>query len=287
MKKHVLSFSILVIGILTLSCQGEKRAQTLDLGSQTPGGPTNVSSVEGVENGSPLYFKLGIAWESDTTSNYTTVKTCYLAAGSVSGTHPTCTITVPELQLYYSKLNFKVGTLDTVNCPFVAFQPYYYLRSVNDIVNDWDPDGTTVTCSTEKFDPSCYGGAAPALMSDFGTNFGYYFQSSIGNEANYKLESSNQKRQLGFWPTNLMVTNDIADETAGSASGAGTKTWSQKVTAADAATARPGETYWQDYVVACKDIWGATTHSITITISDDNTENTSGGAVDHYYDWVY
>lgn len=275
------------VAVCGWGCSGEKKAALVTLPSTDPTMPTVVGQVEGVAPLSPLYFQLGIAWETDTSGRYSVVKSCSIAPGSVMGATPqNCTVTVPELKLYYSKLNFKVGTLDPVNCPFVSFTPYYYLRSVVNMVNDWEEVSTSVTCSSTKYAKSCFGGAGPAMLEDFGKSFGRYFQSAIGNETNYKLDSSNTVRQLGYWATNLMVTNDIGDPDAGNETTSPAKaSWQEKVTAVTAGTARPLETYWQDYTVQCRDLWGASTYSIVIKISDENTESSTTGTIDHFLDW--
>lgn len=288
MRKIFLIFGVVFV-VAGLGCAGEKKAALYIppiSGNASQPSETNVDEVPGVSGGSVLYFKLGVAWESgesDVSESYTYVKTCSLPPASIAGSSQTCTVTVPELQLYYSNLQFKVGTLDRVACPFVSFTPYYYVRSRQEMVNSWD-DKTKVSCDADPYAATCFGGAGPVMISDFKNDRGRYFVSATTNEGNYPLPSSNKTRQLGPLNTNIMVTNDISVPTAGQES-----------------TIQPGDAYpvanqfekvtgagtWQDYVVACKDMWGATTHSITIKISDRNTESSTGGPVDHFADWPF
>lgn len=279
----ILSVVFVVAG---LGCSGEKKAKLYipDTASISQPSETNVEEVAGVENSSVLYFKLGIAWESDESEVYSYIKTCALPPAAIAGSSQTCSLAIPELQLYYSKLQFKVGTLDRAACPFVSFTPYYYIRSTQEIVNTWDGQ-TSITCNTTPYAAGCVGGAGPAMLSNFGEQTGYYFVSAVSNEGNYPLESPNKKRQLGPTNTNLMVTNDIANPTAGQISSAPLPGGAYP--AADAFEKVTGAGTWQDYTVDCKDMWGATTHRITIKISDQNTATSTGGSVDHFADWPF
>lgn len=277
----------MVFVIAGLGCSSEKKAALyipkLSDGEGSEGSQTDVDVVPGVSSGSVLYFKLGMLWEQDSATEYAYApdRICSFAPGAPSGVQ-VCNIEIAELQLYYSKLEFKMGTLDRAACPYVQFTPYYYQRSDQSISNSWVTPVSEIKCGDTPFASSCYGGAGPVMFSDFATSPGRYIATALGNEASYELKSSNSVRLYGPVNTNLMVTNDIVDTATGQVS---TPTVGPPAIPAIANIFEQVPGSWQDYTVECKDIYGATTHSIVIKISDKNTADSAGGAVDHFTDW--
>lgn len=281
MKKHVLIYGVLLAGLFALGCSEGKKAATLDIGSTDPDAPTIVVDVDGVPYGALLYFKVGLAWEYESVSNYTFSSPCYVPAGSALGTRVPCTLTFPEAKLFYSHVKFRVGSLEATSCSRLVFQPYYFQRSNIMVADAWDPDVVQAECSknpTNPADQKCWGGAAPILMKEqWPKNKSKYFVPTVGNQMDYIVESSNSTRQLGYG-VNWTITNDLTDTS-------GRATTPTPPLTIIGRTDRIGGT-WVDYQVRCEDLWGELQYAIDIVISDENTLNSVNGTVeDTFTDW--
>lgn len=231
---------------------------------------TNI--VDGVAEGSPLYLRLGIQWEGDDEKKFTTFAGCYLDKDASPPSYASCKVTIPEGQLYYSNLNFKIGTFKPESCPILSFAPYYYQRSNS---NAYVPPGATdpIDCSQPRAlnDAKCYGGAAPTIMgSDFPQGTGYYFLSTQATESSFKLASENKTQWYGGLDVNYLATNDLI---AGRGS-----------TVVGGANERVGGT-WQDYHITCSDRWGHLLYDITLIIEDEDKEGIPSGVEDEFTDW--
>ena len=285
MKKFVSIFFIVVAGLLTLNCQESKKAAVIDIGSQTPDGPTVVTEVEGVTAGSPLFVKVGLAWETDSSSKYAFSAPCFFSPGSVVGDEKDCTFTIPEAKLFYSRVNFRMGSLDPVNCGRIVFEPYYFQRSNRMIANAFDPSLSEIDCSanpTNPKDAGCWGGAAPILLgADWPLSKAKYFFPTTGNQNDYIIDSSNTVRHLGTG-VNWMITNDLTDRVTGYQATANADP--TKPTIVGANERLPNQ--FNDYFVSCVDIWGESQFKMRLIISDENTVNSVNGSVlDTYTDW--
>lgn len=219
----------------------------------------------------PLYLEVGLKWEGAT--EYKTVLDCKTPVMPANGQTYNCSITIPEAQLYYSDVRFRVGTSDALQCPLVSFHPYYYKRS--NLGNYVPPNGEEIDCTpgnTTPLSPNCYGGAGPAILGETISQYtGRYFVSAVGKRADFEVPSENTTQWYKGYAVNYRITNDLA--TAARATGVTT-----------GAKTRVAGTYF-DYRAACRNIWGEHLFSLLLTISDENQTNNPTGTLDEYDDW--
>lgn len=303
--KHILSWILCFAMLSTISCSGNDPAfpSVTENPSTDPG--TNPGTDPGTDPGTvadptitpdtALYFRLGLKWETagegdafekrETTDS----SVCNVPVGATGGSkNITCTFSVPEARLYYSHVQFKVGTGAAASCPILMFRPYYYKRSNADVIAA-DPgatppvvgspgytppakDATPLSCSTGKEIP-CWGGAAPHLVPGFPDNKALYLMTAISPSSDFNLKSENSTRYYGTSVlTNYLVTNNLdpVDRVGDVAPGVGR------------VNERVDSTY-VDYKVTCYDKWYEQLYSITVVIADENIEG--GMANDHFMDW--
>ncbi|MFM6927232.1 MAG: hypothetical protein ACKOX6_02145 [Bdellovibrio sp.] len=233
----------------------------LDLISiHSPAPPT--PAVE-ASNDSVLYLKVATQWENGGPAE--TTKTCTVSSLSAHGEY-TCSVSIPEGQLYYSNITFTFGTKVPALCSMIEFAPYYYRRSTS---NTFLPAGaeTEVDCSMAKpTEKKCYGGAAPTLLSDFPKFTGRYFLPTVMTETNYVLPSENTTRFYEGEMVNYLAANNLTNRAVTNAS---------KDYIANTMT---------DYYFNCSDLWAHPIYSIKLTISDQDTA-TGEGVEDEIDDW--
>ncbi|MFV8248547.1 hypothetical protein [Bdellovibrio bacteriovorus] len=298
MKTCLYLISVLFfVAVSTISCSEEpKELIPTDLPStETP--PTGEGAVGVAPAGTALYFRLGLQWESATDptvfADWPTVTSlggdkCNISVASPLAQRTiNCAFTIPEAQLYYSHLQFKMGTTVASSCPILKFRPYSYMRSNMGLVAA-DPTATppvagqpgytapdtetAISCSTGK-DGICYGGAAPTMVPDFPLNDHLYFMTHIGPESAYTLNSENSLRYYGSdgARVNYLTTNNL--DAAGRA---------MSVSSSLMRNERVANTF-VDYRVSCINYWGETLYEINLFIADENYDDSGG--VDHYIDW--
>jgi len=263
---HRILFVILVgvLGIFAMSCTGEKTADSSSTIAQDP---------EQKMQGSPLYVEVSTIYEGGTDS--TVEGRCNIDTTNPS-VHQTCTVRIPELRLHFSGLSFKIGTSSADTCAQISFQPYYYQRSSSAA---YLPYGTTsIDCSaTPPANAGCYGGAAPALLkTDFPGFKGLYFLPAVSLTGTFTVPSSNSRikdADYDSFSTNVDTCNNLSSSQRATPTGTATTYYS-------------GSNMYIDYAVSCNDVWANSQYSITLTIADDDSENTDYGAtIDEYYDW--
>jgi hypothetical protein len=258
--KNMKKFIMLMTVVFVAACSEDKK--TLATPSTSPDPEEVFSAVD-----SPLYFQLGSRWEMDGEGSYELAKACEIPKLAPVGTSIPCHISVPEAKLYFSNLKFVVGTTMPAVCPRLIFSAYYYRRSNEP---DFNPAGQTeaINCSNTatKDDRRCYGGAAPAMFSDFPGSSGRYFNTNLKTQSTFDLPSENSTRWYGGSSVNYLTTNIITDPTL--------------VVTGNDADARAGQ--WQDYSVSCRDIWNEPIFEIEIFIQDENYDTTGS---DHFTDW--
>ncbi|WP_374078290.1 hypothetical protein [Bdellovibrio bacteriovorus] len=236
---------------------------------------TDPNLEDGVAAGSPLYLKVGVQWESaDPKSGFERMGNCSLPADATQGSTVNCTVSIPEGQLYYSNVNFDVGTFNANSCPIVEFRPYYYMRANT---ANFTPPGETaaIDCSLLQ-DKKCWGGAAPTMVTDFPKNTGYYFLTLVNATTNYTLPSENKTRWYGGDGVNYLVTNDLslADAIAPVATGSQQRVGQVAL-----------DPNWYGYQVNCTDHWARVLYTINLTIRDENQDNAHSGPEDELTDW--
>lgn len=294
--KHILSWILCFAIVSTVSCSGNDPAfptvtenPSTDPGTNPGTDPvTDPGAVDTtVPDGTPLYFRLGIKWESaaDATA-FTNLNRKNGADCVVTSVMPdiTCNFSIPEGQLYYSKLQFRMGSRAAASCPILKFRPYSYQKSnISPVAADttagtpaipgYKPQGTTteLSCADGK-EPKCYGGAAPFMVEGFPESTGHYFLPSVTAETSYVLNSENALRSYYGTGVNYLATNDLPDD--------GSRATDEAVTTNS--QERVGGTF-VDYFVWCETMWAEQLFSIKLIISDENVD-ASGGA-DQYRDW--
>ncbi|WP_413290395.1 hypothetical protein [Bdellovibrio sp. HCB337] len=220
--------------------------------------------------GSPLFIQVSSKYENS--DLYANLGNCYLDSTTVFPATKACTIRVPELQLHFSDLSFRVGTGSTDTCALVSFQPYYYRKS--DQAGFVPAPGVAAVDCTDSSLKECWGGAAPAIIENFPTVGGSYFLPDVMTETTYNLKSSNSRYILASGDdasllTNVGVANNLID-----------------LATPVVSPAYVGGGAYQDYQVTCEDEWAEVLYAITLTIADDDTEATlNTPAKDHYFDW--
>ena len=141
-------------------------------------------------------------------------------AASASGTVYNCptTFAIPEIELYYSDIQFTI-TSSASTCKVISFRPYYYQLSTN--VAFVTAGGTTIDCSGGVTAPTadCYRGVGIAIIPSFPTNGGIYFLTATGLSKTFTASSANTKRQSGGNFSNInnrWVANDASAATRAS-----------------------------------------------------------------------
>lgn len=224
---------------------------------------TTTPPVVDASDDSVIYVKIATQWENGGPAE--TTKTCTVSSLSAQGEY-TCSVSIPEGQLYYSNITFTFGTKVPSLCSMIEFAPYYYRRSTS---ATFLPKGaeTEVDCSMAKpTEKKCYGGAAPTLLSDFPKYTGRYFLPTVMTETSYVLPSENTTRFYEGEKVNYLAANNLTNRAANNAS---------KDYIANSMT---------DYYFNCSDLWAHPIYSIKLTISDQDTEATEG-VEDEIDDW--
>lgn len=267
-NKYILA--ILLLTTFNIGCSEEQKAA-----SNTELPSTEPEKVEGVEEKSPLYLKLGVQWEGDTGFKF--FDACALPSDAPVGAIKPCIITIPEAQLYYSTVTFRIGTTAGASCPVLKFSPYYYLRSISD---KYTPPGgdKEIDCSTADKEAQCYGGAAPVLLgTEFPKNRGYYFLPNVIKETSFTLPSENKTQWYKGYAVNYAVTNDLVDTIT-----AVLPNYANRISVNERAGSAAN---WVDYKVTCNDIWGKTLYTLNLQIRDENQSGNTAGPDDQYKDW--
>lgn len=258
--------------------------------------PTSPGVDSDIPENAALYFRVGSRWQGYGESTpFQNWGGCELATtpSPVPGSPATlnCSVTIPEGQLYYSDIEFKMGTRFPEYCPVISFRPYYYRRSdaaISSVDHDNDPDTpnqesggyippgseTPIDCSGLAKTKECWGGAAPAFVEKFPENTGYMTVTAGKLQQKWVVKSENELRTYGGEDVNYLITNDlnVADRAA-------------TVTDTSESKERVGGTF-RDYRVSCNNYWAEELYSLRIIISDENMDGAeSGTAHDNYPDW--
>ncbi|WP_374029817.1 hypothetical protein [Bdellovibrio bacteriovorus] len=265
MKTKVCFLFFLASLALTAGC-GEEPTAAAVLPS------TDEVTNDGVIEGTPLYLKLGVSWEGSDGQTTERMGNCSISPNAPIPTTINCSIAVPELQLYYSKVHFLIGTLKPEACSAIDFVPYYYRRSNQ---ANFKPAGSDadIDCSASPADKKCYGGAGPSMIEKFPADKGTYFLPYVTSSYDFVLESENSTRWYGGTHVNYLVANDVADPSVAIANGP-----KQRVGGND-----PED--WMDYYISCKNLWGETMYQINLEIKDEDQEDLHTGPEDQFDDW--
>jgi len=255
---------MILTALFTLGCSEEPET----LSSTTPS--VDAGLEDGVQKNTPLYLKVGTQWESSSeNAGFERMGNCSFVSTAPAGSSMNCVVTIPEAQLYYSKVQFSIGTTDPVRCPIIHFTPYYYVRSNQAGYLPPDAD-ETIDCSSLA-EAKCFGGSAPSLVPEFPKSNSLYFLTMVTPITSYTLGSGNKLRWYGPSHVNYLVTNDLTDR----------------------ATAIPGKPKeyvggtgnWQDHNISCSNFWGETLYNIRLIVRDEDQDEQHSGPLDDFPDW--
>ncbi len=233
---------------------------------------------------SPLYIEVLKKYEKNENTTY--AGSCKFETTDAIGSTKTCTIKIPELELYYSDLVFRVGSSMGAECEFVEFSPFYFRYST---ANGYFPEGTGgADDDIECADPSetkCYGGAAPDILgAKFPASKSHYFLLANGEVSEFNLKSSNKRRLAGgagqqinrSLITNANVASNLAPGSRGVA-----------LTFGGGDPVDYVANSFVDYTASCRDKWANPLYHITLIISDEDvTPEPYDDAVDFFWDWL-
>lgn len=243
--------------------------------------PTNTTSTTTVPSSTPtveagLYLRVKTAWETAPTT-WVTHGTCSIPSGTGTAGSPataTCSIAIPEAQLYFSRLSFLVGTAEPSACKIILFHPYYYLGETADATFTpfWDGTGTEIDCMTLPLPAACFNGPATSIVSSFPDYRSTYFLSADASEVDYTVDSANTQAKTDntyscnnlLDPSQAQVTYTGAGFSFVGGSSAGTTSY---------------DGVYSNYVVECRDEFFELIYSLSLTLED--TDST----VDHFRDW--
>lgn len=269
---------------LALGCSGNNSSGLDDFSSTAPDSGSSDSSVP---SGSPLYLIVKSTLDG-TEDAVVRTSNCHIPEGTAIGNpgtglpaaaYGTCSVSVPELTLFHSKLDFTVGTNSASVCEKVIFYPFFYTRSLASVPQT--NSSTPLDCSNFPAPATCYGGAAPEIVPGFPLNIGAFHLPAENLKANYELKSIDKRRATDF-AFSLVTTN--ADVANAGFSAIGGDLPDVSVPGSDDIIYDFSLAKNPDYVVACEDKWGTAIYTLTLTITDE--DSTSGGFVfDHIWDW--
>lgn len=255
---------ILFLAFGLISCSSNESASSSSGGGSGGGGGNSGSSSSNL-----LEITIRRNYEGHTRK--VIVGTCAITPTDVV-TQKTCNINIPELDLYYSDLEFTVSTNNASTCALIAFQPYYYVRSTS---NAFSKDGETgdTDCQALPTDLYCFGGAAKTMVEGFPLNRANYFLPIVTLKDAYVLKSTNTLResdQERSMSNNTGVANNLTNR-ASNISNTNVRYVGNSLV---------------DYSATCYDPWYKTNYKLTLILGDDDTIDTaSNSSIDEVYDW--
>lgn len=271
-----LQFALLTlsfVAVAALGCAGSSgnsdSTGELDLPSSEEGGDGDDSA-----SGSPLRVVVSTRFEDNSTPAQV-AECAFLSTDAPLGPAKTCTISIPELVLYFSDLIFEVSTQSRLTCTNITFTPFSYARSVSaGFVND---RAVTVDCSEPLYQRSadCYGGAAKDIVPGFPLNQSVYFLTANELQQSYRLQASSTRRDTD--PDRSMFTNANAANNLASGS---------RGSAISNAFVRYVANSMQDYQFVCYDNFANINYQINLIIEDlDEVNQETNAPLDFFWDW--
>jgi hypothetical protein len=286
MRKAFIKIILPMVMVATVACDPVKEGGSADSSSVDPGTPATPTT-----DASPLYVVVESKYENLSDSSYIREGECSITstAATPAEKNISCTVSIPELRLHYSKLKLTAGTSSTSLCPFILFQPYYYLKSNSNIplsgnYEAYDCSGTKYL--TKSF---CWGGAGQNVIETVGFQFpqtaSVYYTPVEGNLATaYLVESANKMaiaNAKGVTSKSISIDQSYYSNVfAANSLPSGSRAASYIGNGVDYA----GGGNYQDWTWSCRDSYGFQTYSITLTIDDQDTA-TAEGISNDYYDW--
>ncbi|MBX9766454.1 MAG: hypothetical protein K2X47_04205, partial [Bdellovibrionales bacterium] len=149
-------------------------------------------------------------WPGATTWNRVDTGTC--ETNVISSSDVACTVTIPEAQLYFSRLYFEAYALNGSSaCDVIYFSPYSYLAATI-AASPLGWSAADVDCAKPYEKADCWNGAAKHLVPGFPRNRALLF--TIKDLA-YPAWCSGTMVESGYigqngFGTNRYITNDLA-----------------------------------------------------------------------------
>ncbi len=268
-------YIILILSFIT-ACSGESANDSSSGGGGSGGG----SGGSGSSSSTTGKLKLVVRRNLKGNNTKTVIETCEIPATAAVPSNLACDVEVEELILHYSDLEFVVSTNNTDSCTEIITTPYFYRKS-NSATFRLDGADADTDC-TDPSEVLCFGGAGPGFgvltgstftALDFPNNIGYYFLTRNLLSQTYRLISTEERSETNRdrdLTSNTGVTNNLP---AGSRSAN-----------INTASARYVANTYRDYTVTCRNDFGELNHTITLTIGDFDTQDTSS-STDSFYDW--
>lgn len=251
---------------------------------------TKVNTIDG-----NMYFKVETA-RYDTPDVKTTKATCQILAGDPSTTK-TCTVTIPEEELYYSKFYMTFGTAAATAsaCKVIIFKPFAYLASYDAaFIAPWGRNASAVDCSRSTagstLGAGCYNGAAKEIVPSFPDKTFIHFFPDEGVEGKAAVSSP---YEAGMGYDNTWITNNLTDRATAINLANNTATSDRYIgttlTTTPGGLAKTGDMVYQDWGVYCMNEYYEPVYEIIIKIADQDIvtgENPGDPVLDDFYDWV-
>ncbi len=249
-----------------------------DTSEASPVPPTSIVSPPTASAAAPFQLKLYTKYDGRTYINQLTFAETGTDTCKATTTAPVaiCTVTVPEGRLYFSSLNFNYSWLPT-SCPLLTFQTYYYRASVSAA---YIPPGATssIDCTAIPISPTCFGGAAPALVAGFPTFVGLIH---LPDEANLTVPSVTDLPVASAYSiafgSNRRTVNDLAPAKVGN-------------TYTSAQLGGLGDGYlpntYVDYTFTCRDHWyDPATYTVHLNVRDENSAAGTAVPINDFQTW--
>jgi hypothetical protein len=259
----------LSLALVLAGCVSEEDKGANASGSSSSGGSS------GTTTGGGLYLKVESAYDM-TPDDKTVQANCSIPLDSAAGTTDTCTVTMPEADLYFGRLTFTYGTGDPDQCAVVNFKPYYYQGSSAanfDAIYklDYDPASPT-DCSASPISSDCFNGVAVQIVPDFPSKRYLYIETSAALESTVEAPSANELdlSSNAYSSNNMSAANRTSDQwdptsIVGGTTGSDNKTYLANTL--------------QDYTVECRDVKYELIYQITLTV------NSTPGSTISIPDW--
>jgi hypothetical protein len=272
MKKVILKSILACLILANGSCANPDSAGSSD-GSSTAPPPTVVPDPPVATAASPLQLQIQTIY--DKTEEIVTHKFQETGTTTCEATDSnpvvTCTITVPEARLFFSKVRFNYSWRND-KCKLMFFHPYYYKASTSAAYSPVWVD-SPIDCSKSPIPGDCFGGAAPQIVPGFPKTDSIIHPSdptTTSPQSDHKDLASGWSLQRYY--SNRTTVNDIAPSKKGS---------NQSFPAEN-------ETYlantYVDYQFICRDDWyDDQTYKITVFIKDEDSAGPP--PQDHFSTW--
>lgn len=254
------------------------KAETAASGSTTGGSGSSASAYK-------MKLTVSSFWETSTSSTATVLGTCSATTTTANVPKTTCSISVPEGQLFYSKLVFKIESDAEATCSQISFRPYYYLMSKS--AGFFTPGTSTgaIDCSGVLWQTTlgCWNGpgttilgTAALLRSAAGV---YYTPTATTLSKTYEMASSPNDKYSSLNASTRYSANDLADATVSVATGNDPYVATGGDCTVGNNNPAGGQCYF-DWYFECRDAYNERQYSITARIVEVD------GATDSFTDWT-